>query len=133
MRNFIFFLSVVSNHATSVNKIKVIFDDTPKYHPRGLCVSSTSLFSTQILFFERNLYKVWLSSFENWEFFWKKAWLDCLDDLEDKIFEYEENWQIFGNPSLPYLITTFRAFATCVRELKTFWFLFFNNFFINCN
>ena len=52
MRNFIFFLSVVSNHATSVNKIKVIFDDTPKCHTLSCCVSSKPL---KVLFYFKKI------------------------------------------------------------------------------
>ena len=40
------------------------------------------------------------------------------DDLEDDILEYGENWPKKNYRFLTSLISTFRAFATSVRELK---------------
>ena len=40
------------------------------------------------------------------------------DDLDDYILDYEENWINFDLRSVSDMITSFRAFATGVRELK---------------
>ena len=40
------------------------------------------------------------------------------DDLDDYILDYEENWINFDLRWISDMITTLRAFATGVRELK---------------